>query len=171
LQDALTRRAAQAASMLETQQMIEGPRSDHNPRAEHGFARLRVLVVENHHDTRALLCLMVEALGHFVVAAETMEQALQALAHQAYDVLISDIGLPDGDGWELMRRLHGHRPAYAVALSGFSMSADCARSRQVGFRHHLVKPYGIEQLPSVLREAVRESRRAARPAEQRELHT
>jgi CheY-like chemotaxis protein len=147
--------------------MIERPRSDPKPQSKHGFPRLRVFVVENHQDTRALLCLMIEALGHVVVAAETLDQALHALAQDAYDVLISDIGLPDGDGWELMRRLRGHRPPYAVALSGFSMSADCARSRQVGFRHHLVKPHGIEQLPSVLREAARERRRAARPSEQR----
>lgn len=147
--------------------MIERSRSDPKPRAEHGYARLRVFVVENHQDTRALLCLMIEALGHAVVAAETMDQALHALAQEAYDVLISDIGLPDGDGWELMRRLRSHRPAYAVALSGFSMSADCARSRQVGFRHHLVKPHGIEQLPSVLREAARECCSTARAAERR----
>jgi CheY-like chemotaxis protein len=146
--------------------MIERPRSNPKPQTAHGFTRLRVFVVENHNDTRALLCLMVEALGHDVVAAETMDEALHALAQDAYDVLISDIGLPDGDGWELMRRLRSHRPCYAVALSGFSMSADCARSRQVGFRHHLVKPHGIEQLPSVLREAARECRRTSRPSEQ-----
>jgi two-component system CheB/CheR fusion protein len=150
--------------------MIERPRSNPRPRAEPGFPRLRVFVVENHHDTRALLCLMVEALGHAVVAAETMDQALHALAHEPYDVLISDIGLPDGDGWELMRRLNGRQPRYAVALSGFSMNADCARSHEVGFRHHLVKPHGIEQLPSVLREAARECRRAPNPAEQRAMH-
>ena len=147
--------------------MIERPRSDPKPPPKHGFPRLRVFVVENHHDTRALLCLMIEALGHVVVAAETMDQALHALAQEAYDVLISDIGLPDGDGWELMRRLRGHGPVYAVALSGFSLSTDRARSRQVGFRHHLVKPYGIEQLPSVLREAAREYRHAARSSEPR----
>lgn len=150
--------------------MIERSRSHPNSIAEPGFTRLRVFIVENNADTRELLCLMVKALGHVVAAAERMDQALAALAQDPYDVLISDIGLPDGDGWELMRRLRNRRPVYAVALSGFSMSADCARSRQVGFRHHLVKPYGIEQLPSVLREAARECRGPARVAEWQAMH-
>jgi CheY-like chemotaxis protein len=57
-----------------------------------------------------------------------------------------------------MCRLGRARPRYAVALSGFGMTADRARSRAVGFRHHLVKPQGIENLPAVLREAARECR-------------
>jgi CheY-like chemotaxis protein len=117
---------------------------------------LRILLVENHADTRQLLCLMLESLGHTVVATEDMHHALEALECAEFDVLISDIGLPDGDGWELMRRLHLARPIYAVAISGYGMSSDCALSRSVGYRYHLVKPYGIEQLPSILREAARE---------------
>lgn len=124
---------------------------------------LRIFVVENHEDTRTLLCLMLETLGHRVVAARTMHGALDALEAADYDVLISDIGLPDGDGWELMQRLRLPRPIYAVAISGFGMSTDCARSRSVGYRHHLVKPYGIEQLPAILREAARERAHAAAP--------
>jgi len=120
---------------------------------------LRVFLVENHEETRSLLCLLIESLGHRVWAVESMHEALLALDRNDYDVLISDIGLPDGNGWELMRRLGRARPHYAVALSGFGMTADCARSRAVGFRHHLVKPQGIEYLPAVLREAAHECKR------------
>ena len=154
--------------MLKSTPMLEPPRSHSRP--DRGpTLMLRVFLVENHEETRSLLCLLIESLGHRVWAAESMREALRALKRDYfkrdyYDVLISDIGLPDGDGWELMRRLGPARPSFAVALSGFGMTADCARSRAVGFRHHLVKPQGIEQLPRVLREAARECRRPeARP--------
>ncbi|MBS1133324.1 MAG: hypothetical protein H6R02_465 [Burkholderiaceae bacterium] len=124
---------------------------------------LRVFLVENHEDTRTLLCMLLESLGHRVLAAETMKEALRTLPLFDCDVLISDIGLPDGDGWELMQRLRLKHPIYAVAISGFGMSTDCARSRSVGYRHHLVKPYGIEQLPAILREAANECARTAAP--------
>ena len=120
---------------------------------------LKVFLVENHEDTRTLLCLLLESMGHRVLAAETMKEALRTLPLFDCDVLISDIGLPDGDGWELLQRLRLKHPIYAVAISGFGMSTDCARSRSVGYRHHLVKPYGIEQLPAILREAAHERER------------
>jgi two-component system CheB/CheR fusion protein len=117
---------------------------------------LRVLVVENHDDTRALLTALVESLGHRVCTAATMHAGLQAALADVFDVLVSDIGLPDGSGWELMRRLGRAAPRYAVAISGLSLREDGERSRAVGFRHHLVKPHGVEQLPFVLTEALRE---------------
>jgi two-component system CheB/CheR fusion protein len=117
---------------------------------------LRVFVVENHDDTRLLLCLLLEQMGHSVAAAATMREALQALATGGFDVLISDIGLPDGDGWELMRRLESRRPRYAIAMSGRGMAGDRARSHAVGYRHHLLKPTGPEQLAEILQGARRE---------------
>jgi len=138
--------------------MIEPPRHSQNRTDRESCATLRVFIVENHEETRSLLCLLIESLGHRVWAVESMHEALLALDLNDYDVLISDIGLADGDGWELMRRLGRARPRYAVALSGFGMTADRVRSRAVGFRHHLVKPQGIENLPAVLREAARECR-------------
>jgi two-component system CheB/CheR fusion protein len=119
---------------------------------------LRVFVVENHDDTRFLLCLLLERMGHSVTAAATMREALRAIPDSRSDVLISDIGLPDGDGWELMRRLNGQRPRYAIAMSGRGMADDSARSRAVGFRHHLVKPTGPEQLAELLDRAAHELR-------------
>lgn len=133
-------------------------------RASDASASLTVFLVENHEDTRTLLCVMLEALGHRVTAAGTMADALKWLPESGCDVLISDIGLPDGDGWELMRRLQLRHPIYAVAMSGFGMSTDSERSYSVGFRHHLVKPYGVEQLPAILREAALERSRRSPPA-------
>ena len=84
-----------------------------------------------------------------------MAEALTARPCADCDALISDIGLPDGDGWELLRRVHSHlpRPLYAIAMSGFGMNADHVRSREAGFRHHLLKPFKPAELDSMLAEA------------------
>lgn len=117
---------------------------------------LRVLVVENDDDTRTFMRLLLQALGHRVNAVGTMRAALEELLTADYDVLVSDIGLPDGSGWELMQRVRPRAPPYAVAVSGMALDDVGERSRAVGFRHHLVKPYGVEQLPALLNEAARE---------------
>ena len=68
-------------------------------------------------------------------------------------VLISDLGLPDGNGWELMQELENLSPRYAVAISGYGMKADREMSAESGFRHHLVKPLWPHKLDSLLEEA------------------
>jgi CheY-like chemotaxis protein len=117
---------------------------------------LRVYIVENHDDTRTLLALLLEQMGHTTFAAATMGQALNDIPVLDCDVLISDIGLPDGDGWELLQKLELPRAIYAVAISGYGMNADRAKSKAVGYRHHLVKPTGPEQLATILEKAARE---------------
>lgn len=113
---------------------------------------LRILLVENHADTRELLTSLLEGLGHTVVVAGSMGNALREAPRSHCDVLISDIGLPDGDGWELLGRLDLPRPMYAIAMSGYGMTSDRTRSRAAGYRHHLVKPMGIGQLEAILGE-------------------
>jgi CheY-like chemotaxis protein len=125
-------------------------------------ASLRIFIVENHEDTRTLLGLLLEQLGHVVFAAATMKEALQALPDAHCDVLISDIGLPDGNGWELMQRLGENRPAYAIAMSGFGQASDRQRSLHAGYRHHLLKPVEPNQLENLLDEAARELAAAGR---------
>lgn len=122
---------------------------------------LRVFVVENHDDTRDLLRLLLEQLGHTVRSASSMSEALRAIPDSHCDVLISDIGLPDGDGWELMRRL-ARRPPLAIAVSGLGMDVDQARSRAAGFDYHLVKPTGPEQLAHILERAERTRRESGK---------
>ena len=127
-----------------------------------GLRPLRVFIVENHEDTRYLLGLLLEQLGHTVLSAATLEKALAALPEARCDVLISDIGLPDGNGWELMARLGERRPRYAIAMSGFGMTSDRQRSLNAGYRHHLLKPVEPNQLENLLDEAARELRRDER---------
>ncbi len=98
----------------------------------------------------------LEMLGHTVQSADSMTKALATLPLADCDVLISDIGLPDGDGWLLMHHLQLSRPVYAVAMSGFGMGADQLKSKEAGFRHHLLKPIDPNQLDAVLEEAARE---------------
>ena len=112
--------------------------------------RLRILLVENHADTRLSLTLLLEQCGHAVTGAGTMQEALDLLSLQEWDVLLSDIGLPDGSGWELMGRAQPRREPYAIAMSGYGMNADRARSLAAGFRHHLVTPMALEQLEEIL---------------------
>ena len=129
-------------------------------RAAPGASRpLRIFVVENHEDTRFLLVLLLEQLGHTVFAAASLGEALMALPPAHCDVLISDIGLPDGNGWELMARLGADRPRYAIAMSGFGQTSDRQRSLGVGYRHHLLKPVEPNQLETLLAEAAGEIRR------------
>jgi CheY-like chemotaxis protein len=123
---------------------------------------MRIFVVENHEDTRFLLCLLLEQLGHTVFSAPSLAGALEAMPAARCDVLISDIGLPDGNGWDLMTRLGDARPPYAIAMSGFGMSSDRQRSLNVGYRHHLLKPVEPNQLERLLDEAADETRESER---------
>lgn len=118
--------------------------------------RLRVFVVENNDDTRITLTQLLALMGHEVRSAATMQEALARLAQSDPDVIISDIGLPDGDGWELLQRLQLPRPVYAIAMSGYGMEEDIERSTAAGFRQHLVKPMDIDKLEALLEEAARE---------------
>ncbi len=112
---------------------------------------------------------MLESLGYVVIVAASMRAALAMAEGSHCDVLISDIDLPDGNGWELLSRLQLPRPMYAIAMSGYGTSSDHNRSKAAGFRHHLVKPMGLEQLEPILVEAAKELRgstptRAQHPA-------
>lgn len=111
---------------------------------------LRIFVVENHAETLKWLGLFLEHLGHTVVTAATMREAINALPGAECDVLISDIGLPDGDGWELLRRVVLPKPIYAIAMSGFGMNADRTKSVAAGYRHHLLKPFVPHELEQIL---------------------
>jgi CheY-like chemotaxis protein len=117
---------------------------------------LRVLIVEDHEDTRKYLRLYLEQSGHTVLSVSTLKQAVEHLGTSEWDVVLSDIGLRDGSGWELLNELNLPRPIYAIAMSGFGTNADTHRSKAAGYRHHLVKPIDPDLLDQVLLEAGRE---------------
>ncbi len=119
------------------------------------FRPLKIFLVENHEDTLTYLSGYLKDCGHDVQTARNVADALQLLAAAEVDVLISDIGLPDGDGWQLMQRLAEMKtPApYAIAMSGYSTRSDIGKSRLAGYQHHLVKPFLPEELDALLKEA------------------
>ncbi|MBC7367004.1 MAG: response regulator [Undibacterium sp.] len=117
---------------------------------------MRIFVIENHPDTLNYLKMHLESVGHSVTTACTMQAALAASPTENCDVLLSDLGLPDGDGWQLMELAKFPQPVYAVAMSGFAAESDFARSKAAGFRRHIVKPFGGEDLREALEEAARE---------------
>ena len=117
---------------------------------------LSIFIVENHADTLKYLTMYLKQLGHHVQSARSLKEALAELPASDCDVLISDIGLPDGDGWELMERAHFERPVYAIAMSGFGMNSDRQKSKAAGYRHHVLKPFSPDELEPMLEEAARE---------------
>ena len=121
---------------------------------------LRIFVVENHEDTRFLRCLLLEQLGHEVQAVATKGEALDEAGSGDWHVLISDIGLPDGNGWQMMNRLRElgtlGNIGYAIAMSGYGMGSDLEKSRAAGFRHHLIKPMDVDHLDRLLIDIINE---------------
>ena len=120
---------------------------------------MRIFVVENHAGTLKYFHLYLESEGHTVLDARSVSEAFDAIPRSECDVLISDIGLPDGKGWDLLKRLKAEglpHPAFAIAMSGLGTPEDVERSREAGFRHHLLKPFSPDKLEVVLEEATRE---------------
>ena len=113
-------------------------------------SRRRILVVEDHLDTLHSMKLLLTRLGYHVLSAENMEEALRLAEDEPFDILLSDIGLPDGSGHELIRRIRQTRNVPALALSGFGMEEDVQRSRDAGFSDHLTKPVSIDRLQSAI---------------------
>jgi DNA-binding response OmpR family regulator len=113
--------------------------------------RLKILLVENHEDTLKYLARYLEIQGHEVSGARDMASAIKALSSSKFDVLISDIGLPDGDGWQLIRQLEP-KP-FGIAMSGFGTHSDRQKSLAAGYKHHLTKPFLPEDLDALLAEA------------------
>jgi PAS domain S-box-containing protein len=107
---------------------------------------LRMLLIEDHPETLKALTKLLSTCGHKVHGAACVAEGLQAAASEHYDLVISDLGLPDGTGFELMRELQQRHGLRGIALSGYGMEDDVARSLQAGFCEHLVKPVDVQKL-------------------------
>ena len=109
-----------------------------------------VLVVEDHEDTRRVLARALRRKGFGVTAAASVASALEEFHQRPTDLVICDIGLPDGTGWDFVSRLREEGPVRAVAVSGYGMERDIQRSRDAGFAAHIVKPVDFSQLEKVV---------------------
>ncbi|HWB61169.1 MAG TPA: PAS domain S-box protein [Chthoniobacteraceae bacterium] len=117
---------------------------------------LRLLLVEDHESTLRVLSRLLTRAGHRVVAAGSIADARRAASIQPFDLVISDLGLPDGTGLELMEALRKTHGLGGIALSGYGMEADIERSREAGFIAHLTKPVDFQQLKGMLEEVAKD---------------
>ena len=117
-----------------------------------GFdGRRRILLVDDHADSISSMHLFLKAKGYEVTTADSVEVALKAVVRERVDLLVSDIGLPDGSGEDLIRRLRNMgQNLPSIALSGYGMEEDIARSRAAGFQIHLIKPVSQQNLLSAI---------------------
>lgn len=129
------------------------PTTTDNSASSPRVRKLRVFVVENHPDTSYGLKMILEALGYEFILAQDLKSALKLADEIEFDVLLSDIGLPDSDGWTLMRALRQKRRVAGIAMSGYGMREDLDRSKAAGFLEHLVKPMSGDDLERAIKHA------------------
>jgi signal transduction histidine kinase/ActR/RegA family two-component response regulator len=120
-----------------------------------------ILLVDDHPDTLNIMSRLLRHVGYQVVTAGSVATALAAARQNKIDLLVSDIGLPDGSGLDIMRGLGGQTNIKGIALSGFGMDDDHRKSRDAGFSKHLTKPIGYKALAEAIRDVLEQN--ATRP--------
>jgi PAS domain S-box-containing protein len=120
-------------------------------------AHTSVLIVDDSYDTIVMLEQLLKISGATVTTATSAQEALQILTEKAFDVVLSDISMPEMDGYEFLRRLRqikGREHLPVIAITGFGRSGDIERARNAGFYSHLTKPLSLESLAAVLQRVV-----------------
>jgi PAS domain S-box-containing protein len=133
--------------------LVEMPARDHA--ASHDgegapYRSLNILLVEDHQDTADALARLLRGKGHRVQIAGSVAAALRLASEEPFDIVLSDIGLPDGTGIDLIRALRLHRTIPAIALTGYGMEDDVQRCSEAGFAAHLTKPVNFQRLETTL---------------------
>jgi two-component system, chemotaxis family, CheB/CheR fusion protein len=114
--------------------------------------KLSILIVEDHENTATVMSKLLKRSGHEVVTASTVRQAMQLLHSTPLDLLVSDLGLPDGNGFEVMTELSKISDAKGIAISGYGMEEDVERSCRAGFSAHLTKPIDVQKLQETIQQ-------------------
>jgi len=112
--------------------------------------RLRILVVEDHADTLRVLGRLLNHFGYDISMADGAQSALQIIESKEFDIVLSDIRLPDGSGYEVMSQAKRKQPVKGIALTGFCTDEDMRRSKEAGFDFHLTKPVDFHELCTIL---------------------
>ncbi|HEV2856453.1 MAG TPA: PAS domain S-box protein [Thermoanaerobaculia bacterium] len=135
------------------------PRTRSGPGMAPGTAErpLSILLVEDHPDTAEAMADLLRLSGHQVTVAGSVASGLAAAEAGAFDLLLSDLGLPDGSGQDLMRELGRRYQLKGIALSGYGMEDDIRRSHEAGFARHLTKPVNRQALETTIRQVVQGS--------------
>ena len=113
---------------------------------------LRLLVVEDHVDSAELLAELLQTHGHSVRVATTASAAMALANEHTFDVVLSDVGLPDATGYELMTQLRKRYPIKGIAVTGSGRASDVERASAAGFSVHLTKPVSLRRLTQALEE-------------------
>jgi two-component system CheB/CheR fusion protein len=121
----------------------------------------RIIVVEDHASTAEALRKFLTTIGYKVYIAPDVASARALAKAIEFDLLLSDLRLPDGTGWDLMKELSATKPVSAIAISGHNTEADVEKSRKVGFLDHIAKPLVAEELTAAIERAVTKQRPAA----------
>jgi len=125
--------------------------SDERTRVSYNSGKsLRILVVEDHSDTLEALSRLLSRFGHEISVADRAQNALNMIDSKQFDVVLCDIALPDGNGYDVIAQAKRRQPVKAVALTGFGATEDIERGREAGFDFHLTKPVDFHELRAVL---------------------
>jgi signal transduction histidine kinase/CheY-like chemotaxis protein len=141
---------------------VHGPKAARARAAKVKGTGPRVLVVDDHVDTCTGMQMMLERRGYRVTVAHTADQAVEKTQHEEFNLIISDIGLPDRSGYELMQELSATKGLRGIALSGFGMENDVSRARAAGFSEHLTKPINFDRLDEAIQALLSEPEPAVR---------
>lgn len=111
----------------------------------------KVLLIEDHADTAMVISLLLKKFGHTIVIAESVQGGLEAFAADVFDIVLSDLSLPDGSGLDFIRQLRTTSSVPAVALTGYGQEDDVRRCTEAGFNAHLTKPVNYTELDALIR--------------------
>lgn len=131
------------SSSIEQQRVWPIPQATRN-------GELRILLVEDDAYTASTLERLLKQRGNNVEVGHNLVEAMALAGRAKFDIVISDIGLPDGTGHDLMRYFAGHHASKGIALSGYGMDADIEQSLRAGFSEHLTKPVSFEELEAAV---------------------
>lgn len=112
--------------------------------------KISILLVEDHAATARAVGKYLNAIGYDAQIASDAASARKLASETAFDILVCDIQLPDGNGWDLMRELNRKRSLPGIAISGFASENDLERSERAGFAKHLAKPFSPDDLTAAL---------------------
>ena len=115
----------------------------------------KILLVEDHVDTAKAMARLLNLSGYHVETATSYRDAVALCEQKQFDLLISDVGLPDGTGYDLMREmLEKECATRGIAVSGYGSQQDVQESIQAGFSEHLVKPVAFDALRDAIKRVI-----------------
>ena len=144
--DGLGKGSTFTVEMRTTDEPYIQPKVKTNGRDRTPVAKQKILVVDDHVDTNNAIRMLLERLGYDVVSAHSAAEALRAIKDTPVDLIISDIGMPDESGHEMMEKMRKFTSVPAIALSGFGSDEDIQRSHDAGFQEHMIKPIKLHKL-------------------------